>query len=286
MSNSEPQLPTPGQLLREAREQRKLTVADVALQLNLRVNLVTQIETDQLDSSLLDTFVRGYLRSYARLVKLPEQQVMLAFEQQRGSPAGPAKPMRTFSNRAELQATENRFMWLTYAIGFILVLMLVLWWWQTASPVADDAAVVSEQQQTAPEYSDDTSEVVNNQSAEQITDDSLSGADEPEQADLADFIAAETGSELASTSPVAIEADVIDMAFSDNCWIDVLDAEGNRIAYGTKQAGYSMTVTGKAPFVVTLGNPSVVKITLNNQPFDMSSLPAGRVAKFTLAEPD
>ena len=81
---------TAGQLLRQAREQRKLSVADVALQLNLRVNLVQQIETDQLDSTMLVTFVRGYLRAYARLVKLPEQQVLLAFEQQNGGSADPA----------------------------------------------------------------------------------------------------------------------------------------------------------------------------------------------------
>ncbi|WP_213996422.1 RodZ domain-containing protein [Arsukibacterium sp.] len=294
---------TAGQLLRQAREHRKLSVAEVALQLNLRVNLVQQIEADQLDSSMLVTFVRGYLRAYARLVKLPEQQVLSAFEQQNAGNGDPAKPMRTFSNRAELQATENRFMWLTYAIGFILVLMLVLWWWQTTSTGPDAAAVPQDSvaveqldNGTAVSGAIDSSGPADNteniQPAATADSDvvSPSANAEPAPVSLPDFVAAESMPELASQ--IAAEADsspqpdIITMEFQDSCWIDVLDADGNRIAYGTKEAGYQMTVNGKAPFVVTLGNPSVVRITLNNQPFDMSSLPAGRVAKFTLAEPD
>jgi len=295
---------TAGQLLRQAREQRNLSVADVALQLNLRLALVQQIEADQLDSSILITFVRGYLRAYARLVKLPEQHVLQAFEQQNGGGGESAKPMRTFSNQAGRQATENRFMWLTYAIGFILVLMLVLWWWQTASPGADNAsqppaaeaspgkALVADNSSNSVNSSDSSENSENAGSTVIASDDMAAGSkDAAAVADRqADFVASQplpsVSSEPLAAEISAAQPDVITMNFQDNCWIDVLDADGNRIAYGTKEAGYQMTVSGKAPFIVTLGNPSVVQITLNNQPFDMSSLPAGRVAKFTLAEPD
>lgn len=298
---------TAGQLLRQAREQRNMSDADVALQLNLRLALVQQIEADQLDSSILITFVRGYLRAYARLVKLPEQQVLQAFEQQNAGNAEPSKPMQTFSNRTGHQATENRFMWLTYAIGFILVLMLVLWWWQTTSPGAGDASqppvaaattdslLATDNSSNSINSSDSSENSENSESSDTavITPDNVAAGSNNAAAVVdsqADFMASQTLPSLTS-EPLAEEVpaaqqDVITMNFQDNCWIDVLDADGNRIAYGTKEAGYQMTVSGKAPFVVTLGNPSVVRITLNNQPFDMSSLPDGRVAKFTLAEPD
>ncbi|MDX1676203.1 RodZ domain-containing protein [Arsukibacterium sp.] len=303
---------TAGQLLRQAREQRKLSMADVALQLNLRLSLVQQIEADQFDSSILITFVRGYLRAYARLVKLPENQVLKAFEQQHGGGTDPAKPMRTFSNRTGRQATENRFMWLTYAIGLLLVLMLVLWGWQTASPDAEgrleqpvtqtltgsqQLADSSTASTTGNMASDSGSTAIDAGSDRQALAEALNPAgSEPFSmsdstvASLPDAVAMPPEPEPASPGSGAndesAQADVITMNFQDSCWIDVLDADGNRIAYGTKEPGYQMTVSGKAPFVVTLGNPGVVRITLNNQPFDMSSLPAGRVAKFTLAEPD
>ena len=108
----------------------------------------------------------------------------------------------------------------------------------------------------------------------------------PEQVtELLEQLTPET--ETLAESPTLVtepELDQLEMRFSQNCWVNVLDAEGNRVAYGTKQAGYIMQVTGTAPFTVTLGNPSVVTINFNQQAFDMSAFPGGRVAKFTIPE--
>ncbi len=60
-----------GQLLRQAREQQNLTLAQVAQQLNLSRSLIDDLEQDQVDAKLSSTFVRGYLRSYAKLLKIP-----------------------------------------------------------------------------------------------------------------------------------------------------------------------------------------------------------------------
>ena len=121
---------TAGQRLRQAREQRGLSVQQVALQLNLKAELVTKLEQDQLDGTL-ETFARGYVRAYARLLKLPEAELMAVVGQQSGGESIKTKPMRTFSNRTAKQATENRFMWLTYAIIALLLIMLFVWWWQS-----------------------------------------------------------------------------------------------------------------------------------------------------------
>ena len=128
-----------GQLLRQAREERQLTIQQVALQLNLKANQVEKLEQDQLDGSILETFARGYVRAYGRLLKLPEAELMAALSLQSGVKAATTKPMRTFSNRTAHQATENRFMWLTYAIVVLLLVLLFVWWWQSARDTADSA---------------------------------------------------------------------------------------------------------------------------------------------------
>lgn len=258
-----------GQLLRQAREQRQLSVQQVAVQLNLKPSQVEQLEQDQLDGSMLETFARGYVRAYGRLLKLPEAELMAAFSRQTGCVASSAKPMRTFSNREAKQATENRFMWLTYAIIALLLLLLFIWWWQTARPVSDSASAPVETV-AIPEIA--AAEVAPVATPEQLHEllDQLMPSAEP--------VAAEPEPEA------QLLPDQLEMRFSANCWVDVVDAEGNRVAYGTKQAGYVMQLTGKAPFVVTLGNPGVVQISYNQQPFDMSALPAGRVAKFSIPE--
>ena len=265
---------TAGQRLRQAREQRGLSVQQVALQLNLKAELVTKLEQDQLEGTL-ETFARGYVRAYARLLKLPEAELMAVVGQQSGSDSSKAKPMRTFSNRTAKQATENRFMWLTYAIVALLLVLLFVWWWQ--SELTAKQASAASDSQIVPE-------VTNNQLAEE----SEIVLAEPTAEQLAAMLQQLNDSEQANVAtepePIAEQLDQLEMRFSANCWVDVIDAAGNRVAYGTKQAGYIMQLNGTAPFVVTLGNPSVVQITFNQQAVDMSALPGGRVAKFSIPE--
>ena len=265
---------TAGQRLRQAREQRGLSVQQVALQLNLKAELVTKLEQDQLEGTL-ETFARGYVRAYARLLKLPEAELMAAVGQQSGSNSSKANPMRTFSNRTAKQATENRFMWLTYAIVALLLLLLFVWWWQSELTTSPTSAVLG---------SEITPEIISDQQAEE----SELVLAEPTAEQLAAMLQQLNDSAQASVAsepePIAPQLDQLEMRFSANCWVDVIDAEGNRVAYGTKQAGYIMQLSGTAPFVVTLGNPSVVQINFNQQAVDMSALPGGRVAKFSIPE--
>ncbi|SEH59200.1 cytoskeleton protein RodZ [Rheinheimera pacifica] len=279
-----------GQLLRQAREQRKLTIQQVALQLNLKAEQVERLEQDQPDGRTLETFARGYVRAYGRLLKLPETELMAALSRQTGSAASTAKPMRTFSNRTAHQATENRFMWLTYAIIALLLVLLFVWWWQSAREnTADSSSIPASQPveaRTQPVSPQPTTEVP----AAQATDEQAASMGSAADNAISEQQLNEMLQQLVppSTEPVpAVEVpqlDTLEMRFSENCWIDVVDAEGNRVAYGTKQAGYIMQLTGKAPFVITLGNPSVVRINFNQQAFDMSAFPGGRVAKFTIPE--
>ncbi|MEO3679231.1 RodZ domain-containing protein [Rheinheimera sp. FR7-31] len=310
MSQQQTEQLTAGQLLRAAREQRKLSQQQVALQLNLRPDIINQLEQDQLEGTL-ETFARGYVRAYGRLLKLPEAELMAAFGRHTGLEKSHAKPMRTFSNRTARQATENRFMWLTYAIVALLLVLLFIWWWQsdittssqtatqasTAQPVDDTAAVAAPGITEGQTHSDATlAELAADSSTSdssvldlsEAADAEISAPTAPEQlsAELDQLmpVVGDTSGDTQAPPVVAGEMAQLEMRFSENCWIDVVDATGSRVAFGTKQAGYIMQLSGVAPFTITLGNPSVVSISLNQQVVDMAGFPAGRVAKFTLPE--
>jgi cytoskeleton protein RodZ len=303
-----------GQILRQEREQQQLSLEQAAQQLNLRVEVLRSLEADQPDNSILPTFMRGYLKAYARFLKLPVQPLLQQFEQQHQVKSAPVKQMRTFSNRSARQRTEKRFMWLTWLIVSVILLSLAVWFWQSArnSDLNVDDVLVSQtgnsqlSQTTALTLTTEvvvptpepTAEVGNEPVAEQ---DSGNVSSEQLVAELAQLpVTAQQQllelSQPAVEEPATTESfgdsrnaglDVLKMTFTDNCWIDVVDANGDRIAYGTKQAGYVMELNAKAPFVITLGNPGVVSIELNQQSFDMSHFPGNRVAKFTLpGQPD
>jgi cytoskeleton protein RodZ len=70
--------------------------------------------------------------------------------------------------------------------------------------------------------------------------------------------------------------------FSGDCWVNIYDATGKRIAWGVKKAGYVMTIQGKAPLRVTVGKPELTRVVFNDEAVDMSPFNVGNIAKFTL----
>ena len=71
----------PGRLLREARSAKGMSVRDVADALHLTAQTVEHMEADRYEQLPPATFVKGYLRSYAKLVDVKPYMVMAAFEQ-------------------------------------------------------------------------------------------------------------------------------------------------------------------------------------------------------------
>lgn len=299
-----------GQLLQQERERRSYTLQYVAKQLHLKVEVLQSLETDQPDKSILPTFMRGYVKSYARFLKLPEQQLLTRFEQAHKVQSSPVKVMKTFSNRQAKQQTEARFMWLTYVIAAILLTSFAIWLSQGArdftgfadNQLQSDTLIVEEANLPLQD---------NILQTESANDLEIAPINEPATASMP---VAEMSVETDITQPVDAAAALVEpvlpvvslepplqsnvleqndvnldrlkMTFSDNCWIDVLDSNGERIAFGTKQGGYVMELNSQGPFTITLGNPGVVSIEINGKPFDMSRFPGGRVAKFTLAGQD
>ena len=66
----------PGERLKTARIQKQLSVEHVADQLHLRPSIVLAIEEDDYEQLPGTTFLKGYIRSYSRLVGLSESELI------------------------------------------------------------------------------------------------------------------------------------------------------------------------------------------------------------------
>jgi cytoskeletal protein RodZ len=71
-----------GTVLREARERRSISLADVARKTKLSRSSLEMLEAGEIDSLPGEVFVRGFIRSYARSVGLPESEPLGLFEQE------------------------------------------------------------------------------------------------------------------------------------------------------------------------------------------------------------
>lgn len=74
-----------GELLKSERIRLKLSQQDVSFALKLSVRTVNAIEEGDLESLPAKTFVRGFVKSYAQMLKLDEESVLRQFQEEMGS---------------------------------------------------------------------------------------------------------------------------------------------------------------------------------------------------------
>ncbi|RUO75797.1 RodZ domain-containing protein [Idiomarina seosinensis] len=141
----------PGHLLKEAREAKNLSQREVADRLRLRLQIIELLEADEYDSFSTPTFIKGYLRSYAKLLDADDEKIFAAYRQL-GIKEPDTTAMQSFSRRVKHQESDNRLMLITYAV-IVVVIALVIWWWQDSdlsfNQLSDDVQDAVEQPQSS-----------------------------------------------------------------------------------------------------------------------------------------
>ena len=126
-------LGSPGQTLREAREARRMSVAEVAQELKISRQAVERLEQGQYDSLPGDTFARGYIRSYARLMGMDPARLALAFDRERGIEVRE----RSVSSIARVEPPSRSgrtLMWWSSVLIIVALVLSALWWYETNQP--------------------------------------------------------------------------------------------------------------------------------------------------------
>ncbi|MGM3191788.1 cytoskeleton protein RodZ [Dickeya dadantii subsp. dieffenbachiae] len=122
---------TPGERLREARERLGLTQQVVAERLCLKVSTVRELEDNNTPAGLAPTFLRGYIRSYARLVHLPEDELLPMLEKQVvPSRVSNVAPMQSLALGKSRKKRDGWLMLFTWLILLGVLGLTVAWWWQ------------------------------------------------------------------------------------------------------------------------------------------------------------
>ncbi len=128
-SEENPTAKGPGAVLKAKRESLGLSLEDIASKVHLRPSMLSDLEADVYDPSVSTTFVKGYIRLYAKHINLDAGPLLEQFENLNTVPKQPAK-LRSFSQKVAKQASDARLMMVTYAIIAIVIALLVIWWIQ------------------------------------------------------------------------------------------------------------------------------------------------------------
>jgi len=127
----------PGEALRAARESRGWSVAEVATQLNLTPMRLSQLEAGEFEKLPGNTFSRGYIRAYAKLLGLEQAPLVADFDQFTGSNA-------TGSSVHALGRIEEPTRYSQSILRLVSFLLLLgvggacFYWWQDQGWQLDD----------------------------------------------------------------------------------------------------------------------------------------------------
>ena len=116
-----------GPRLRRAREDLRLTITDIARQLRLTEERIEALENDDYHNMPGITFVKGYLRAYARLINLPADEIILDFERLNLMPPE-IKSFMVSSYKQPILLNNKSLRWVIYLIGIALLILAATWW--------------------------------------------------------------------------------------------------------------------------------------------------------------
>lgn len=300
-SQDDSQAVGPGQLLRNAREQLGWTREQVASRIHLRLTLIAEIESDSYNKHTSHTFIRGYLRTYAKLVGIPEQTILAAYDKLGLTPPDNID-MQSFSRRSRQQANDSRLKVVTWLVILVLVALSIAWWWQSTArrSAGDDALAATEMGTTGNMPSVNASSVdvadpvlpVVSEAVAIAVDPVVSGAVTAAPAVVETSAAVTTdASAPVETAAPADEATTepgkvpqLKLSFTADCWLDVKDANGKTLFSGLKKANDELVLEGPEPLKFIVGAPMAVNLEYQGKSFDMSRYNNGRTARFSLPQ--
>lgn len=274
-SDDAPQAVAPGRRLSEARQAQNLAAIDVARQLKLSVWQVEALEAGRYQQLPGPIFVRGFIRNYARLVKLDPEELLRS--------AGDSLPQQavrpeTPPSRDIPFPTTQASRWPRYAVAAAVIfaaLAVYEFVWNEPEGTAQQAvAVTPAPVPTKPKL--DVPPVV------------AAPADEPSA----------PRPSIATTTPttpapsVAAQPDPqvqpkrgekrVRLDFTQECWVEIRDRNERVVFSQLNRPGTMQEVSGLPPLSVVVGNAHGVKMTYGDQAVDLARHTKIDVARLVL----
>jgi cytoskeleton protein RodZ len=276
--------PSAGKVLAEARERLGLSVAEVARQLRLSPRQIEALEADDHASLPGKTFLRGFLRNYAKLLQLDPEPLLALCQSEPPQAQSIAVPTSRieFGGKGRLMpfGDHSGKPWTKYA-AIIGVAVLVLSWgmyeWFLGQPSPQNVPVKS---------AGETTMVLSLPQAEAplqtapVTNQAAEPAPVPAAAPIAPATA------VAVVPPAPPMAEVggqrLQFVFDGDAWVEVKDKSGKVIYYQLNPKGSQQSVRGTPPFFLVIGNATHVRVTYNDKPVDLAPHIKVDVARLTI----
>lgn len=277
-ARNEPEAPGYGARLAAQRERAGLSVTDVAASLRLHPNQVRAIEQEDLTRLPALAYVRGFIRSYARVLNA-DPEPLLSDLNAKLAPVRESVVDGMAADFAAARAAGRERMFPQWAIAIALVILIALGviGWQTTlqpapapppqivvAPAAASPAPVPVPEPATPAATSDTSP-------------SSAAVNEPvpTPADVAEPTVA--SSVTASGAPPTVL-----LRFNGNSWAEVTDRNGKILLSQLNDAGAEHALDGELPLTVVIGDANFASVEVRGAAFNLHPFTRNNVARFTI----
>ena len=274
-----------GAMLHDERRRQSLSVGDVSRHLKLSIRQVEALERDDYQVFGGPVFVHGFLRNYAKLLRLDASLLISAADRKLASEAPKPRPEPEAERSIDVPLEEpgdreQKSVMPLFLVAALLVAGVAAW------------MLMRQQEPPAGGVPEDT---VSSQYPDSGADgldgayDDVASLTEP-GADVApDPKPAAVGAPNDSVALVAPRRDVsqvepgrLQLGFREESWVQVTDRYGEVIFAELVPQGVARGITGSPPLTVVIGNAAGVDLVYNGKPINLSLHTRVDVARLTL----
>ncbi len=271
-----------GDLLTRAREKLSLSQKEIGTRLNLNERIIAALDASDFDKLPAPTYVRGYIRSYARAVNLNADNLIGIYE---GIAEAPPEILPDVKPVIQASSRDKPVKAMTYLVTFTLVFLLIAWWQgqNIVNPGFFSFNMKTSEGGRYPGGFTYTYDVVDHAGIYAVAE-----KDELDESDdilsIEDSLILDTQTDLTTSANLNAPAgsDTLKLELTAESWVEVFDASGERLYRDLAKPGEIISITGTAPLSVKLGNARAVSVNFNGNAFDTSEYTKAGVARFLL----
>jgi cytoskeleton protein RodZ len=306
-----------GQTLAQERERQGLSRADAAQRLHMSAYQVEALETGDYSRLPKGTFLRGFVRNYAKVLGLQADNVLPLLTEDAPRDGRPGIVVPTQNIRFDPLGDRLQSPYVKAAllalVAFAFAFAAMYWWLfiRTAPPASAhrniDVTQPSAEMASPPKPMAmpvaaaapvPVPEFVEPPRAEPVKPEPPKAEAKKAEAKKSDPVkpdpvkpepvklaAASTPANAAAPAIAKVPTDggsVLRFRFHGDSWVEIRDAKGKVLLSRLNAAGSEAEVTGKPPFNVIVGNAPEVRLYYNDREFDLEPHTKVAVARFTV----
>ena len=270
---------TLGQTLGAERERQGLSRADVAQRLHMSAYQVEAIETGDYTRLPQGTFLRGFVRNYAKVLGIPAESLLAMLNDSAVPGKRPGIVVPTESIRFDPlgQRLDNPYVKaLVISVVVIALGFAGMYWWLFVRPTPPGALshkATATATAPAPASASVPAPQPIAKPPETVAKAPPVSAPAPEAKKI----------EPPKAPPVnAAQGSTLKFVFKGQSWVEVRDKQGKLLFSRLNAPGSDAEVSGKPPFNVIVGNAPDVQLFYNDHEFDLEPHTKVAVARFTV----